>query len=169
MIDASKMSFEEWMKAKEAEDKEITHGAERVPYDTDAALYHLEGELLRVCFRDKMRFINLYFIPDALNNGSLGLYGYQRIMISKPYWKTHGVDEETISTMFHELCHAWDAIKGKKDTDGSFHNDAFRETCVLHGGLADYTNHEDGYNDAHPTEETMKKIKSALKEWTKKK
>ncbi len=158
MIDASKMNFEEWLAAKQEEEKRITHGAEVVPYDTDSGLYHLQGAILRICFNDKMRFMNLYFIPPELDWGSVGLYGHGRIMISKTYYEEHGIDDDVISTMFHECCHAWDALRGKKDTDVYFHNEVFKETCVLHGGYANYTGKIDGYNDAHPTEKTMSLI-----------
>lgn len=154
------MTFEEWLNVKVKEERKITHGAEVVPYQTDNGLYKIEGVILRVCFDDEhlSTFHNLYFIPEALDKGQNGMYGYNRIMISKPYWKEHGIDDETINTMFHECVHAWDAINGRKDTDGEYHNDVFRKSCEEHGGIALFSNRIDGYNNAMLTEETMKRI-----------
>lgn len=171
MIDASKMTFEEWKKAKREEEQKITRGAEVVPYKTDSGLYQLEGAILQVCFHDKLFFHNLYFIPPDLDHGQRGIYGYKRIMISKPYYQAHGLDDDIINTMFHECVHAWDAIKGKQDTDGKFsgtqyHNEQFKETCELFGGCADYRDAAAGYADARLTDATMQKVKRKLKQWT---
>lgn len=46
----AKMSFEQWLKAKEKEEKQITHGAEAVPLKTCRGLYDLESVLLNICF-----------------------------------------------------------------------------------------------------------------------
>lgn len=159
------LSYEEWTRAKENKLKRVTHGAEVVPLKTDSALYDIQAAILKLCFDDKhlATFHNLYFIPEALDTGGVGMYGYSCIMISKPYWKEHGVDDATISTMFHELVHSWDAVKGIKDTNGDFHNAAFKRSCEEHGGIALFSNPEDGYNDARPTAETMKRIKEAIR------
>lgn len=163
MIDASKLTFEQWLAAKQAEEKQITHNAETVK---DKMLYALEDAIIRICFDRKLPFMNLYFIPPALDRGSVALYGYQRIMISKPYYQEHGIDDNTISTMFHECVHAWDSIKGIKDTDQEYHNTAFKQTCEEHCGNAFFRNEIDGYNDAKPSTETMQKIKHFIHQYS---
>lgn len=155
-MNASEMTFEQWLAAKQAEEKKITHNAETVK---DRRLYAAEDAVIQECFDKQLPFVNLYYIPFEMDRGSVGLYGYQCIMISKLYFEEHGIDDETISTMFHECVHAWDAIKGIKDTDGDFHNVAFKQTCEEHGGNAFFRNEVDGYNDAKPNAETMQKIK----------
>jgi len=159
------LTFEEWVKKKQEEDRKITHNAEVVSLKTDGLLFDLQAAILKECFDDKhlATYHKMYFIPPDLDCGGVGLYGYQRIMISKPYWKEHGIDNDTISTMFHELVHAWDDIKGIKDTDGDYHNAAFKQTCEDHKGFARFTDSENGFNDAHPTEETIRRIKELIK------
>ena len=155
-----KMSFEEWLKYKQEEDKIITHGAEPVQ---GPRLYDLERTVNNVCFDGELRIMNLYYIPQELDNGSVGLYGYERIMIDKTFYEEHGVDDALINVMFHELCHAWNAMKGEKDTDGEYHNDIFKKTCEDHGGLAHFRDIERGFCDAEPTPDTMTKIKRKLR------
>lgn len=151
----SSLSFEEWFEMKREEERRKTHGATPVK---EKALYAMEDAVIRFCFDGKLPFMNLYFTPKDLDSGSCGLFGYGVIMISEPYFIEYGVCEETISTMFHECVHAWDAIKGTKDTDGHYHNVFFKKTCEEHGGIAIFRNAEDGYNIAKPTEEKMQRI-----------
>lgn len=160
----AKMSFEQWLKAKEKEEKQITHGAEAVPLKTCRGLYDLESVLLNICFDNLLRFMNLYFIPDGLmDHNATGLYGYNRIMIDQDYWKQHGVDDAIIGTMFHELCHAWDDSQNIQDTDGDYHNEHFKKAAEEHGGVAYFNNAEDGYNIVRPTPATMERIKKELR------
>lgn len=153
------MSFSEWLQYKRDEDKRITHGALEVK---DSRLYDLERIIIQECFDNSLHILKLYFIPEALEKGSVGLYGYNRIMISKPFYEDHGIDTAVIGTLFHELVHAWDDIHGLKDTDGDFHNSQFKQTAEEHGGIATYTNAQDGFNNAEPTAEMMKRIKKRL-------
>ncbi len=154
------MTFEEWMKAKQEEDKIITHGAEPV---TGPRLYSLESAVINACFDGDLPIMNLYYIPKDLDRGSVGMYGYQRIMISKPYYEEHGVDAALISVMFHELCHAWDAQQGAKDTEGDYHTAQFKQTAEEHGGIARFSDAQYGFNDVKPDEEHMQRIKAKLK------
>lgn len=160
MIDASKMTFEEWLAAKAEEDKRITHNAETVK---DQRLYDLESAVLKVCFDKELSLMNLYYIPPDLDTGAVGMYGARRLMVLKSFWKEHGLDDETISMMFHELCHAYCDANGIKGTDGKYHLKAFAQVCEEHGGTCTFVDQTVGYNEARPTTKTMKRIKKELK------
>lgn len=160
MIDASKMTFEEWLAAKAEEDKRITHNAETVK---DQRLYALESAVLKVCFDKELFFMNLYYIPPDLDTGAVGMYGAQRLMVLKSFWEEHGLDDETIAMMFHELCHAYCDVKGIKATEGKYHLQAFAQVCEEHGGTCAFMGQTVGFNEARPTAETMERIKKELR------
>ena len=160
MIDASKMTFEEWLAAKAEEDKRITHNAETVK---DHRLYDLEMAVLKVCFDKKLSFMNLYFIPPDLDKGAVGMYGAHRLMVLKPFWEEHGLDDEAIAMMFHECCHAWCDLKGIKGTEGKYHLQAFAQVCQEHGGTCAFGGQDVGFNDARPTADTLERIKKELR------
>lgn len=159
-MDASKMSFDEWMKAKEEELKRITHGAATVK---DTRIYSLESAVLDVCFAGELFFMNLFYIPAGMDTGAAGMYGRQLIMLNKSFFDAHGIDDETIACMFHELCHAYCDIKGIKATENGFHLLAFKEACEAHGGTCAFTGQDTGFNDARPTADTLTRIKGELK------
>lgn len=160
MIDASKMTFEEWLAAKAEEDKRITHNADTVK---DHRLYGLEKAVIKVCFDDKLPFMNLYYIPPDLDTGAVGMYGAKRLMVLKSFWDEHGVDHETISMMFHECVHAWCDLKGIKATEGKYHLQAFAQTCEEHGGTCAFHDQTVGFNEARPTPETEELIRKELR------
>lgn len=157
---AGKMSFEEWLKQKEDEERRVTHNAETVK---DRRLYALEQAVIKVCFDDKVPFMNLYYIPPALDTGAAGLYGGQRIMISKPFFVDHGIDDDTIALMFHEVAHAYCDIKGIKATAGKMHLQAFAQVCEANKGTCEFISQQVGFNEARPTAEAVELIKAELR------
>lgn len=156
------MSFDEWLEYKKEQEKRITHGAERVH---DDVLYALEFAVSTVCFGDTLPFIHLFYIPPELDNGANAMFGNELvlIMVNKSFWDAHGIDHETISMMFHEMCHAFCFYENIKGTDGKYHLPAFKQVCEEHGGTCTFTNDTVGYNEARPTPETEELIRKELR------
>lgn len=156
------MTYEEWLAYKRAEEKRKTHGAEEATDD----IYRAVAAIRRVCFGGVLRFMRLYFIPPDLaqSHHAAGLYGYNIIMLSKPYYREHGLDDDVINTLFHECCHAFNddpnPAKKVKDTEGEYHLPAFRQVAEDHGGRCGYAGPCDGYSMAELLPETMERVRA---------
>lgn len=158
------MSFEEWEKYKRERERQIVGDAKRV--DINHRLYDIFFSLDRLCYDGMFQFIPLYWIPEKMKQehpGAVGLYNSNHIMVDLDYYESHGTDEAVINTVYHELTHCFCDWKHRKDTDGSFHTEAFKAACEETGGACDYVNALDGFSHAYLTPETMELVKERLK------
>ena len=147
----------------------IANGGEEVPYKDP--LHNVYNAIRKHCITWGVpRVARIHLIPgDYLEEHphTLGLYREKLIMINKGYYQEHGIDEDVINTMFHEMIHFFCDYKIPekqiKDTDGLYHLPAFKETCEQFGGVCNYRDSEYGYTDASLTPEKMELVKSELK------
>lgn len=159
------MTFSEWLEYKKQQEKERTHGAERVTADD---LLDAEAAINIYCFDRFFQLLPLYFMPDDLLKGREdvnGIYGYGCIMINKAVYDAHKTDETTISTLFHEMLHAYNDIKDVKDTDGEKHLKAFADAAEAHKGHCVGYDPKYGYSDVRPNDKQMSEIQDYIKEW----
>ena len=157
-----------WKRWKKAEVKLKTHGAESAP-DALYSVYSAIYDSLKTT-EGMPRLVNLYFMSDwhvQHSPDAAGVYGYNIIMINKDYYERHGIDEDVINTMFHEMVHAACDMKVPekkiKDTDGAFHLLAFQEACERYGGISEYEDAESGYSKTRLPADRMAKVKDILR------
>ena len=156
---------------KQEEERQRTHGAELI--DPNDAINDLYFAIDLCCFNfELMRnsiAMRLYYIPnDLARDGLLGLYtapqhGAGYVMISKPFYKEHGLDDEVMACLFHEMVHAYCRQHKIKDVDGGVHLKSFADACAEHGGVCRWGSPEGGYNEARLTQETTAAIRHELK------
>lgn len=157
------MTFAEWLEYKKQQEKERTHGAERVTADD---LLDAVSAINAFCFDRFFTLLPLYFMPDDLlksHEGVSGLYGYGCIMINKAVYDAHKTDEITISTLYHEMLHAYCDIKDIKDTDGENHLKAFADAAENNNGYCVGCDEKYGYSQVQPNDEQMTMIKDFIK------
>lgn len=169
--------YKRWKELKKEEEREKTHGAERV----DDRIYTLYFAIRDVCNGDKKgadafpTLVNLYYMSDwHLEHcpDALGVYGYGVIMVRKSYYDERGIyDDDVIDNMFHEMIHAYCNMKVPEkrihDTDGEFHRREFADVCERFGGVCRYSNATDGYNDARLPDELKRRVRDEIKRRTK--
>ena len=144
----------------------MTEGAEFIPWKDP--IYEVVNAILDCCITEGMPdFIRCFYIPDSMQNKSpyaVGVCRGKYIFIKKAYYQEHGIDEDVINTVFHEMIHfrcGWTREK-IKDTDGDYHLPAYKETCEKYGGMCFYTNEKNGYNNAQLTPESMEKVREII-------
>ena len=166
--------YKRWEELKKEETRVKTHGAEAI--DLNHPLYDVYIAIREECNGGKIgagtlpTLVYLYFMPPDLEQShrdAVGIYGYGTIMIRKSFYDTHGVDDDVINNMFHEMVHAYCDMKIPErkihDTDGEFHRKEFADVCEHFGGVCRYVNAEDGYCDVRLPDDAISRIKQRIK------
>lgn len=78
-----------------------------------------------------------------------------------PYYSDpgNGITENDIDDLFHELIHYHCYLKQIEDhRPRQFHTLEFKKAVETHGGICEYSDDENGYNDAHLNADTLHRI-----------
>ena len=158
------MSFKEWEKLHKEKQRSLTMGAEEI--DLDHPLTDVFYVLNRICFDKMFTYIPLYWLPESMRKPKLaGVYGYGVIMLDKPYYEEHGVDEATINILYHEMLHAYAERKGIQDVDEKGkHTPDFADLTEETGGKGAYNDENEEWNIVYLSRNTMEKVQEVL-EW----
>ena len=146
----------------------IANGGEEIPQEHP--LHAVYKAIRETCIKGGFpSYMRLFFIAEdeqAENPYTLGEYKENVIKINKPYYQEHGIDEDIINTMFHEMIHGFCECKPYdkkiKDTEGKYHLPAFKEACEANGGTCAFVNSEIGYSKARLTPESLELVRAAL-------
>lgn len=160
--------YKTWKAWKQIAPLIIANGGEEIPREDP--LYSVFQAIRKHCikggFPSSMR---LFFIPEdeqAENPYTLGVYKEGIIRINRAYYQEHGIDEDVINTMFHEMIHGFCDCKPFdkkiKDTEGKYHLPAFAEACEANGGTCAFVNTEIGYGNARLTPESLENVRAEL-------
>ena len=164
------------MERKKAEEREKTHGAERISGPRVHALYDVAQALDRCCFDGYFKHIlpTFYYIPpdiEAAHSEARGVYiPTGGIMIRRSDYDVHGIDDDMINTIYHEMVHFYDDMKRIQDTkdgDGVYHTAAFAASCQKNGGICWFSNSVTGFSRAALTPETLAAVKALVRRWVK--
>lgn len=129
------MNYEEWKKRKIELEKLSTGNSTRIEYNHP--IYDVFFVLNRLCFNKMFQLIHFYWMSPEVIKGRpnvLGLYITDRILLLKAYYDEHGIDEDMINLVFHEMVHGYCQYKGIEDMTGAEHNEAFYKSAKCCGG-----------------------------------
>lgn len=162
MKDISEKTYTEWKEYKLQQAREQTKNSEEVEEDEP---YFMEFAINRHCFKvESIRnYIPLYWASEELlseHPDSIAIAGYGRILFNREVWDE--LDTKTrIAAVFHEMLHVHCQMKRIKATEKGYHLRKFAEVAEQNGGTC--TLSEDGWTEAYPTDENMKRIMEELK------
>ncbi len=158
----SEKAYNEWKEQKLQQEREQTKNSERVKGDEPI---FMEFAINKHCFKMKpqINYVPLYWASEELLSeypDSIGIAGYGRILFNREIWDE--LDTKTrIAAVFHEMLHVYCQMRRIKDTENGYHLRKFAEIAEQNGGYC--TLSEDGWTEAYPTDENMKKILAELK------
>ena len=154
------MTYEEWRANCREREQRLTHGAERIPIDH--AIYDVFFSIDKICFNRMFNWLPVYWKPADAPKDSLGMYKDNHIMIERDFYEKHGMDDDVINLMFHEMLHAFCDWKRIKDVEGKYHLKEFLDAAQRHGGAGDVAPNEFGFSNVYLSDNTMKKIKNRI-------
>lgn len=163
MTDISEMTYDEWLEHKQRQAEKELKGSEEVHEDEP---YFMEFALNRHCFHDShlLRYIPIYWMSEELlseHPNVIGIGGHGRILFNKDVWDI--LDTQTrVAAVYHEMIHVCCQLKGIKAAQNGYHLRIFAQTAEENGGKC--TLSENGWTEAYPTEENMKRILKELKQ-----
>lgn len=154
------MSYAEWKKRKQEQEAQRTHNAEKIQ-PTDS-IYDALSAIDKICFNGSIGYMPMYYIPtDLKNRQASGMYGYGCIMIDKPYYRAHKLDDDLLNTLFHEMAHAYCDKHHITDTDHEQHLQSFADVCNTYGADCMY-DMQYGYSIVKIQPPYLKKIRAEL-------
>ena len=162
------ITFEQWQKQLREQERREIGNAKKVNYDHPA--YSAFFAIDIVVFDRMFQFIPLYWMPQKAKEekpGVIGMYKDNRIMIDKDFYEAHGMDEDFINLMYHEMIHGYCDWKQIEDTKGEKHLYAFAEACLKNGGTCFFIDGKEGFADASLLPDVMKKVQYRIKKYGK--